>query len=303
MKTDAIFYKLFQIAPRTFFELLQITPACPYRFESLTFKTTEKRIDGLLEPAEEGHPLYFIEVQAFSDRAIYWRTSRQVSTFFEQRSQHKNEWQAVVLWLNKNDDPGFGTVPIWDEDSSQRLFSVDLSASLKSLDEASLALNVLRPLIVDTEIEVRQNLFKWVENIKSTPELNSESEQRLITVLTQLIEQKIKTLTYKELSEMLQLTPFKETISYKEALQEDLREDRVKRLTGMIKAKFKFADTTMAKLDLRLRQLSMEDLKSLFEDIFDMNTLKELNAWIDARLPETENSNEHGVDGDALAPS
>ncbi|MFZ4664352.1 MAG: DUF2887 domain-containing protein [Caldilineaceae bacterium] len=32
MKTDALFYELFQLAPETFFELLQVTPPCTYRF-------------------------------------------------------------------------------------------------------------------------------------------------------------------------------------------------------------------------------------------------------------------------------
>ncbi len=67
MKTDTLFYELFQTAPQTFFELLQITPLCPYRFESITVKTAEKRIDGVLEPTVEGNPIYFVEVQGFPD--------------------------------------------------------------------------------------------------------------------------------------------------------------------------------------------------------------------------------------------
>ncbi len=284
MKTDAIFYKLFQVAPQTFFELLQITPACPYRFESLTFKSTEKRIDGLLEPEEAGQPIYFIEVQAFPDQTIYWRTLRQTATFFEQRPKRKEEWQAIVLWLNKDDDPGFGPVPIRDENGRQRLFSIDLLGALKALAESSLVLNVLRPLIVDSEAEVRQNISEWVENIKSDPDLSAESEQRLITVLTQLIEQKFRTLNYKELNKMLRLTPFKETVSYKEALQEDIQEYSIEKLTRQIRRRFHFAESTIEKLRFRLQKLTLKELDPLFEDIFDMKTLRELNAWIDARL-------------------
>lgn len=38
MKTDHLFYELFQAAPQTFFELVQITPPCAYRFERITVK-------------------------------------------------------------------------------------------------------------------------------------------------------------------------------------------------------------------------------------------------------------------------
>ncbi len=62
----------------------------------------------------------------------------------------------------------------------QRLFSIDLLGALKALTESSLVLNVLRPLIVDSEAEVRQNISKWVENIKNDPDLSTESEQRLV---------------------------------------------------------------------------------------------------------------------------
>lgn len=72
MRTDAIFYELFRTAPQIFFELLHITPTCPYRFESVAVKSAEKRT----------------------------RTMREVATYFEQRAPlQDNEWQAAILNL------------------------------------------------------------------------------------------------------------------------------------------------------------------------------------------------------------
>ncbi|MCB0083034.1 MAG: DUF2887 domain-containing protein, partial [Caldilineaceae bacterium] len=211
-ETDALFYELFQAAPQTFFELLQIIPACAYRFESLTVKTAEKRIDGVLEPVEAGRTIYFLEVQAFPDETIYWRTMRETATYFEQRpAQKDNEWQAIVLWLNGEDDPGFGTLKLLARRPKPRLIAVDLLALLKKLDEHALVLNVLRPLLVAEEQTVRDNVVQWVKNIRQTPNLNQGMEDRLITIMSQLIEQKFRTLTYKELSQMLKLTPLRET--------------------------------------------------------------------------------------------
>lgn len=82
---------------------------------------------------------------------------------------------------------------------------------------------------------------------------------------------------------MLQLTPLKETISGQELLQDD----RIDMLTKQIRRKFRFAESTMEKLTTRLRELSLADLEDLFEEILDMKTLKQLNIWIDERLPET----------------
>jgi len=60
-----------------------------------------------------------------------------------------------VIWLDGDDDGGFQTTHIYDQQKKQRIFSVDLIDILKQLPNNSLALNVLRPLIVDSEEEVR----------------------------------------------------------------------------------------------------------------------------------------------------
>ncbi len=139
MKTDTLFYELFQAAPQTFFELLQITPPCPYRFESVTIKATEKRIDGILEPEQASETIYFVEVQAFPDPSIYWRVMWEVAAYFKQRPDRcENEWQAVVFWLDINDDPGFGTLT-----GTPRLSSSGLPVLLQQLADEALSLNVL----------------------------------------------------------------------------------------------------------------------------------------------------------------
>jgi len=112
-------------------------------------------------------------------------------------------------------------------------------------------------------------------------------------VMAQLIEEKFKILSYKELCKMLKLTPFKETESYKEAFQEDLQSYTLDKLIKLIKRKFKFAESTMNRLGARLRQLTFKDLEDLFESIFDLTTLRELNAWINARLPQPQTNPNH----------
>ncbi len=285
MRTDPLFYELFQAYPQIFFEIVQVIPLCPYRFESITVKTTEKRIDGVLEPTILGKPIYFVEVQAFPDKEIYWRVLRECSTYFEQRPKLRDtEWYAFVIWLDKDDDKGFKKATIYDEQKVQRIYSAYLIDILKKLPSNSLALKVLRPLIVDNEQEVRQNIVSWVEQIQQT-DLSAETEQRLLMVMTQFIEEKFKTLSYEELCKMLKLTPLRETISVQKVLQEEFSE----RLIRLIKRKYHFAEKTMTKLSVRLRQLTLKDLDTLFEAIFDLATLRELNAWIDSRLPPPQN--------------
>ncbi len=124
---------------------------------------------------------------------------------------------------------------------------------------------------------------------------------------------------------MLKLTPFTETDSFKEAFQEvfaerfqevfperfqevfpkkfqelfperfqeklpeKLKEDRVQRLIQIIDAKFRFSRDTINKLAVKLNQLTLEDLKNLFGDIFRLKRLKDLNEWLDSHLPPPQN--------------
>lgn len=283
MKTDPLFYELFQAAPQTFFELVQITPACPYRFKSITVKMSEKRIDGVLEPMDVGQPFYFLEVQAFPDGVIYWRMTREVATFFEQRPHLKErKWQAIVLWLNIADDPGLGALRLLSRKPKPNLVSLDLIDLLKQLPDTSLALNVLRPLLAEDEREVRENVVQWVENIRQASNADANLGERLIDVLSQMIEQKFKTLSYEELRQMLRLTPFHETESFKEAM----KNERIDIALNMIEVKFGVSPEKLATLAANLALLDLNTLKALIKQLMRLETLEQLDYWIDDHLPE-----------------
>lgn len=283
MKTDTLFYELFQAAPQTFFELLKLTPLCPYQFESVTVKASEKRIDGVFTPTVENQPIYFLEVQAFPDEVIYFRTLREVATYFEQRPKLKDtEWQATVLWLNQSDDPGFGTLQLLGRKPNPRLVALDIVELLQRLPESSLAFNVLRPLIAKTEHEVRENVVQWVENVRQTPDLNANTEEKLIAVMSQLIEQKFRRLNYKELSKMIRLTPLAETTSG----QELIKDERIALLTQLVRRKFALSDELTTSINQELQGLDLGNLKELIIQILDISTVEQLETWIAAHLPE-----------------
>lgn len=281
MRSDALFYELFQAAPQTLFELLQITPPCPYHFESITVKSAEKRIDGVLEPIIEGLRIYFIEIQAYLDKLIYWRSMREVATYFEQRPKlAENDWLIIVLFLDIADDPGFGTLAALGEGENPRIQVINLPDLLNHLDENALSLNVLRPLITKSEADVRQNVLTWAQNIRLAPGLDQQSSQRLVNALAQLITQKFTNLTYKEMSKMLRLTPLEETIDGKELIQNE----RIRVLMVLVRSKFSLSRGQAENVATSLGKLDMTALLILAEDILDMETIDELEEWIKDRL-------------------
>ncbi len=67
MKTDTIFYQLFQTFPAAFFELIEQPDLANsgYQFTSTEIKQLAFRLDGLFLPREDSidEPIYFAEVQ------------------------------------------------------------------------------------------------------------------------------------------------------------------------------------------------------------------------------------------------
>ncbi|TVQ44154.1 MAG: DUF2887 domain-containing protein, partial [Gloeocapsa sp. DLM2.Bin57] len=63
MKTDTIFYRLFQSFPEFFFELINSSEetANLYQFSSVEVKQLAFRIDGVFLPNQENQPIYFLE--------------------------------------------------------------------------------------------------------------------------------------------------------------------------------------------------------------------------------------------------
>lgn len=100
MKTDSIFYRLFQEFPGIFFELISNPPetANVYQFASVEIKQTAFRIDGVFLPIqEENNPIYFVEVQFQSDTELYSRLLSEIFLYLRQ-NKPRSTWRGVVIY-------------------------------------------------------------------------------------------------------------------------------------------------------------------------------------------------------------
>lgn len=111
MKTDSIFYRLFQEFPSIFFELIGNPPetANTYQFSSVEIKQTAFRVDGVFLPTQnEANPIYFVEVQFQPDSDIYLRLVSEAFLYLRQKKS-KNSWRGVVIYPRRNIDTGSHT--------------------------------------------------------------------------------------------------------------------------------------------------------------------------------------------------
>ena len=109
MKTDTIFYRLFQSFPSIFFELINQPPetANVYQFSSVEVKQLAFRIDGVFLPANQAAspPIYFVEVQFQPDKKFYSRFFTEIFIYLD-KTELTNNWRGVVVYPTRSIDIG-----------------------------------------------------------------------------------------------------------------------------------------------------------------------------------------------------
>lgn len=108
MKTDTIFYQLFQKYPQSFFELIgqPASAADNYQFTSIELKQLAFRLDGLFLPSINSPQqlIYFVEVQFQPDARFYQRFFGEIFLYLSQYDL-LNDWRAVVVYPRRSIDP------------------------------------------------------------------------------------------------------------------------------------------------------------------------------------------------------
>ena len=108
MKTDSIFYRLFQSFPSIFFELIDHPPqeADAYQFSSVEIKQLAFRIDGVFLPGDDlpNQPIYFVEVQFQPDPKFYSRFFAEIFLYLD-KTELRNDWRAVAIYPSRSVEP------------------------------------------------------------------------------------------------------------------------------------------------------------------------------------------------------
>jgi predicted transposase YdaD len=247
-------------------------PACAYRYDSPVVKTSERRLDGFLEPLQAGCPYYFVEVQGYYDDRIYWRGLHPVTRYHETRSDlDGQDWRLIVFFLDKAYDPGVATLGPLAAGSKRWLSRGVLPSLLARLPQSSPSLNVLRPLAVRTVNQVRRQGPVWVQSIRELTALDERQRNGLVDLLVKFVVQRFVDLPYKEVEAMLKLTPLEQTRAGQELIQLGIEEGRQEgRQEGL-------REGILAVLSVRFAEIpetQLSGVSALLEHITDEETIE-----------------------------
>ncbi|MDJ0730601.1 MAG: Rpn family recombination-promoting nuclease/putative transposase [Crocosphaera sp.] len=255
MKTDPIFYRLFQEYPSSFFELIgeSTNLVDAYKFDSFEVKQTAFRIDGLFVPKESNssQKLYFIEVQFQKNNYIYSNLFSEIFLYLDKNDPFQN-WQAVVIYPKKSLEPTELTPyqELLNSDKVIRIYLDELSP-----DTSSLGLGIIR-LVVSQSSEVPEKAKQLLN--QATEELTDEpTRQNVLNLIETIVIYKFPEKSREEIEQMLGLNDLKQTRFYQEAHDEGKiegkLEGKIELIPTLIKQGFTIEKTaSLLQLDIEL---------------------------------------------------
>jgi predicted transposase/invertase (TIGR01784 family) len=233
VKTDTLFYQLFQEFPWIFFQLIQQDQIDlnAYQFIAPEIKQRSFRLDGLFKTTEEEPdlPLYFVEAQFYYETDFYDRLFPSIFLYFGQYKPINTEWFVVVIFDKQSNDV---TIPSkYREIAEQRLQRIYLDAMPKG-DSTSLGLGILK-LVVEPEERAGELARNLIERTKQEF-TDNQSQKQLLELVETIIIYKFPRLSYEEIETMLNLEEIKQTRVYQDAKSEGKAEGKLEQKLATI---------------------------------------------------------------------
>ena len=279
MKTDSLFYRLFQEWPQLALEMLKLPySGDSYRFVSEEIKQTGFRIDGLFKPSTENpeQPLIFAEVQYQPDNEFYGRLLSEIMLYLY-RQKPGRHWLAMVIYPTRGterpasiefetfmDLPQIQRVYLEDYQNPSALTPVQSLMTLIASERAQ-AIPLAQKLVKQRTIH-GIDILNFVETV-------------LVYKLPQLTREEIKAMLALEDIELKQ-TRFYQEIAEEER-QEGRKEEINKILAQLLRRKFGIQPELQMAIET-LSSMPLEKLEDLVDALMDFQTPADLQNWLAA---------------------
>ncbi|MEH2195190.1 MAG: Rpn family recombination-promoting nuclease/putative transposase [Nostoc sp.] len=286
MKTDSIFYRLFQTFPSAFFELinLQASEANAYNFASVELKQTAFCIDGVFLPVADtsSQPIYFVEVQFQKDNEFYARLFSEIFLYLRLYAP-TTDWRAVVIFPRRSLEPI--QVQAYRVLLESKLVTRLYLNELGEVTEHSLGVGIIKLVVInkkETPLLARNLITKTRLEV-----VDQALKQKVLDLIETIVVYKLPLISRQELIKMFGLDNFdiKTTRIYEEVRDEVIEEvrDEVRQeqtLEVVIRLLRRRIGNLSQQLQDSISQLSTEQLENLAEALLDFSTEENLVAWL-----------------------
>ncbi len=294
MRTDTIFFQLFQTFDNLLFELVGLPPEAAegYHFTSVEIKEKAFRFDGIFVPDSLDKNLWFVEVQFQKRTEFYWEFIGEIFLYLSQYKP-EHDWQAVAIFAKRSieTEPPKQFRELFASDRIVRVYLNELP------QDESVNLGIVR-LIVAPEREAISMAQRLADRV------GQGDQEKVIEFIETVLMYKFPKMSREEVEAMFTLGDLKQTRIYQEAklegMREGMREGEMRgkqigeqsgqlqgRQQGLKQFAVKLLTRKFGKVSLktgkRLEKLSAEQLEELAEAVLDFEKVADLDVWLKAR--------------------
>ena len=287
MRTDTLFFQLFQTFHTLLFELIDrpIAEAEGYKFSSAEIKEKAFRFDGIFMPEANDKPIFLAEVQFQPKEDFY---SEFLAEIFLYLNQYRpiQDWQAIAIFARHNSEPTPDKFcqELINLGRIKRVYLEDLRQETNSH-----GIEIIQ-LILATEKKAPTIARKLAEKVEQ--ETNTELRDNIVEFIEAVLVYKFPKLTRQEVEAMFSHSDLKKTRVYQDAVlegrQEGLQIGEQRGLQRQSAILLRQLTRKFGKISPRIKsqisKLSVAQLEDLAEAIFDLQSSADLSAWIKKHL-------------------
>jgi len=232
VKTDTLFYYLFQEFLGIFFELIgqSASLANDYQFASIELKQVAFRLDGLFLPPQDkpNLPIYFVEVQFQLDETFYYRLLAEIFLYLYQ-FKAINDWRAIVVYPRRSIESA-QPLPyqfLLDGDRIHRVYLDELG------ENQSLGVGIVQ-LVVESNKRATGKAINLIAQARQQI-TDVQTQQQILGFIETIVIYKFPHLSRQEVEAMLGLDLIKHTRVYQEVHQEAQLEAKLEAVPRLLK--------------------------------------------------------------------
>ena len=277
MKTDSLFYRLFQEIPELVFELAgwELPTGVSYKLHAEEVKQTSFRLDGLLVPqtVDLTAPMVFLEVQFQPDTNLYGRCFSELCLWLY-RQECQRPWRLLVVFPRRaiEEPPPVCFEPFLQIPWVQRVYLEDLADQ----PAVTLGQQLLQLIMAEPAVAVSR-----AQAILNTPTAtaNTPEARALLELVETILVYKLPQLKREEIQAMLHLPDIdlKQTRFYLDAVAEGQQTEAVQLILRQLRRRLGPLD---AAREAQIQSLSISELEALGEALMNFHNIAELTAWL-----------------------
>ncbi len=262
----------------------------PYDFEAIDVKALERRIDGVVLPADPKQAILAIEVQAQKDDSIYHRLLIDMGLLGERHLQQPV--RGLLLFLSPEHDPK--TEP-WHSAIAhnpdlplRRVYLTDVLEQLRQTQPEHPLLATFLPYLIEDRTRLREQAPIAYGQIQQAP-LPEPARRHCLDVFQSWLLARFQDQTLEEILVMLgEMTPLEQTRAYREIVAKNKPIWKQEGEAGLILRLLRRRLGTLSKTQqARVQALPVEQLEDLGEALLDFSATADLETWL-AKHPGAE---------------